>query len=165
MAGIRVPLLKLKIAISLGHSCRYAATVISPSWAVIERSAVDDGLIGSVECLLPVVHPCVSRPHSKHSRYRRSGVRRIQSSWPMKQHFNDSRRLLFHRNVTCVIWVHIAPATAARTVVFSNREPTSRGLPYLTKQITPTVLSTMTPRHVSKWSSQQSGERSRPRSM
>ena len=80
----------------------------------------------------------------------------------LNQPFNDSRR---NRKDSCGIGVHIAPATAARRVVFSNRERTSRGLPYLTKQITPTVLSTMTPRHVSKWSSHPSGDRSRPGSM
>jgi hypothetical protein len=50
----------------------------------------------------------------------------------MNKHFNDSRR---NRNGICGILVHIAPATAARTIVFSDRERTSRGLPYLTKQI------------------------------
>ena len=38
-----------------------------------------------------------------------------------RQHFNESRR---NPKDTCGIWVHIALATAARTVVFSNRECT-----------------------------------------
>jgi len=89
-------------------------------------------LTPSVGPPLPVAHPSVSRPHSKHSRYSRSGVRRIQSSWPMRQHFNDSRR---KRKVTCGTCVRTAPATAARTVVFSTRERTSRGLqPHETDQ-------------------------------
>jgi hypothetical protein len=67
----------------------------------------------------------------------------------MNQHFNDSRRQIFGRKVTGGIWVHIAVATAARTVVFSNRERTLRGLLYLTNRFKPAVASTMTPRHVS----------------
>ena len=88
---------------------------MSPPWWLIEQSDLGDRLIGertiasaeSPLCLSTgapatapparstgsflVIHPCVSRPHSKHSRYSRSGARRIQSSWPMNQHFNDSR--------------------------------------------------------------------------
>src|SRR5688500_17287932 len=121
---------------------------MSPPWWLIEQSDLGDRLIGertiasaeSPLCLSTgapatapparstgsflVIHPCVSRPHSKHSRYSRSGARRIQSSWPMNQHFNDSRR---NRKDPCGVWVHIAPATAARTAALSNRERTSRG--------------------------------------
>jgi urease beta subunit len=42
----------------------------------------------------------------------------------MNQHFNDSRHLTFGRNVTFGTWVQIAVATAARSVVVSNRERT-----------------------------------------
>src|SRR6185503_11310250 len=165
-------------------ACRayhYAASVTSPPWSLRRRSHLVDltgeptgagapspcrfaiaacsrtSLTPSVGRPLPVAHPCVVRPHSKHSRYRRSGVRRIQSSWPMNQHFNDSRR---NCNAACGMWVHTAAATA-KTVVFSTRERTTTGLLHLTNQIKPAVPSTMTPRRVSKRSYCQPGERSR----
>jgi hypothetical protein len=46
----------------------------------------------------------------------------------MNQHFNGTSRLPFNRTLTCGIGVEMAPATAARTVEFNNRERTSRGL-------------------------------------
>ena len=59
------------------------------------------------------------------------------------------QRPILNRKVTSGMWVRIAPAAATRIVVFSNRERTSRGLLYLTKQFSPAAPSALTPRQVS----------------
>ena len=81
---------------------------------------------------------------------------------PMNQHFNDGRR---NRKDTRGIWSTLLRRQPPEWLLSAIAHAHQAASPHLTKQITPAVLSTMIPRHVSKLSSHHSGDRSRPRSM